>query len=565
MPPLGPTLGFLVDTLAEDYQRRIFAGLNEEAMRLDVNVACYVGGPISTVEPTTHQNRIYDCVGGERLHGLVVASGAIGNQISEHALTEFIEGFAPLPTCAVGVPVPGFASVTVDNQSGMREALVHLINDVGRKRVAFIRGPTANREAEERFRVYRDVMTEYRLSVDPDLIITGDFEAASGAAAIRTLIDERRMGFDAVVAASDLMALGALNALSERGVPVPERVSVVGFDDIEAARFATSPLTTVRQPLMDLGKHSLEMVLDQINGTLGTSEVILPARLIKRQSSMMETERHSQVASQRDSVIPDSASFEQAYRNIRPGLFLDLRREDWDEMLGLDWPEQLCNGMVSEASGRRTGLLKRSTLEYLELLLLRIAEADGDVTEFQTVITKIRETLRPLTGYNSTIGQRAEELWHRSRVLIGGMAERYHVQHRLQLRHWRRELARVGAELLRAPTRQRLAELLGTHLVNLGIPACAVCTVSGETSTIRAAFDATAPLASDIPPFPKRQLLPSGVLDGPRRRTLIVEPLFLQDRPSGYVVFEMGPTESEAYEVLRDYLTGALRGIGLSA
>ncbi len=560
MSALGPTIGFLVDTLAEDYQRRLFAGFNEEAERLDVNVVCAVGGQLSVVGSTTHRNRVYDSMSGHRLHGLVVAAGTLGNQVSEEALRAFVESFQPLPICTVGVELASCPSVTIDNQAGVREALDHLLNEVGRRRIAFIRGPESNREAEERFRVYLDVLAEHRLPVDPDLITFGDFDAAAGARAVRTLIEDRRMGFDAIMAASDLMALGALNALSERGVQVPERVSVVGFDDIEAARFATSPLTTVRQPLMELGRRALQLVTDQLNQMPATSTV-LPARLVRRESTCGARQSRAPVDSLR-SDSPGSTTFEQSYRIVRSDLFRELQEEISEANLDDDWPEHLCNSLVSEASGRRTGLLNRSTLEYLEQLLLRVAESDGNTNAFQGVISRMRNRLRPLMQSNISIANRAEDLWHRARVLIGGIAERYQVQHRLQIRHWRHSIAEVGAELMRAPSWEHLQELMATQMVALGIPACTICAVDvAGLARVCATFDMTAPQPETTEPFPVEQLLPDGIMDGPRRRSLVTEALYLHDGSLGYVVFEMGPTEPEAYETLRDHITGALRGL----
>jgi phosphoserine phosphatase RsbU/P len=510
----------------------------------------------------SHRNRIYDCVSDAYLGGLVIASAAIGNQVSSAALTGFVQSFQPLPSCSVGVVLADCPSVLVDNQAGMREALTHLITEVGRRRIAFIRGPETNREAEERYRVYLDVLSEHRLALDPELVATGDFEAASGAQAVRTLIDQRHMGFDAIVAASDLMALGALNALSERGVAVPERVSVVGFDDIEAARYATSPLTTVAQPLQEIGKRALETVVNQLYTTNPPQSTVLPARLVRRQSTVTVLDSAPPTDPNRGAQTGLESTVEQHYRLIRMEMFADLRREVTLPGLDGDWPEQLCNGFVSEAGGRRAGLLKRSTLDYLEQLLLRVVELDGDSNTFQRVISRMRSRLRPIFAENPEILARAEDLWHRARVLIGGIAERHQVQHRLQLRHWRRCISEVGAELVRAANLAELQRCMEERLATLGIPACAVCTFEpGRMSRVQAAFDVTAPVSWEGGLFPERNLLPPGVLDGPRRRTLLIETLYLSERATGYVVFEMGPTETEVYEVLTDAFTAALRGI----
>ncbi len=562
MSSLRHTIGLLVDTLGEDYQGRLFAGLNDAAAARDVDVICFIGGPLSAVGPAAQRNRIYDSALGGELDGVVVASGTLGNQVGTEALNAFVESFAPLPTCSVGIEVPSCPSVRIDNRAGVREALVHLITEVGRRRIAFICGPEANREAAERFEAYRDVLAEHRLSIDPDLVTLGDFEAASGARAVATLIDERRMGFDAIMAASDLMALGALNALSERGVAVPDRVSVVGFDDIEAARYATSPLTTVRQPLIKLGMRALELVADEIEGHTQAGQSVLPAGLIRRQSSMAGQEHRAPLDSLRSAGTPDSASFEQAYRNVRARLFEELREEVPLAGIDGDWPEQLCNSFVSEASGRSPGLLQRSTLEHLENLLLRVVESHGDANSLQAVISRMRTRLRPIIQNNIAIANRAEDLWHRCRVLIGGIAERYQVQHRLQRRHWRRTIVEIGAELLRAESIYEVRNTLSGRLPSLGIPACAVCAFeSAESSRLLAAYDTSSQLRDGDATFDRRRLLPGDLLRGGRRRTLVVESLYVNERALGYVVFEMGPPEPVVYEQLRDYLTGALRGL----
>src|SRR5690606_23689808 len=116
-------------------------------------------------------------------------------RVGPEALTEFVESFEPIPTCSVGIELPHTCSVAIDNHTGVREALLHLLEEGGRRRIAFIRGTEGNREAEERFSVYRDVLTSHGLGLNPDMITLGDFEAQSGSEAIRTLIDDRHVAF----------------------------------------------------------------------------------------------------------------------------------------------------------------------------------------------------------------------------------------------------------------------------------------------------------------------------------------------------------------------------------
>ena len=113
------------------------------------------------------------------------------------------------------------------------------------------------------------MLEERGLEFDPNLVCEGTFEKAAGEAAVELLVDERKVQFDGLVAANDYMALGAIPALQERDLQVPSDVAVVGFDDIEDARFSTPPLTTVRQPLYQQGEAALDLVLAQLEGARG--------------------------------------------------------------------------------------------------------------------------------------------------------------------------------------------------------------------------------------------------------------------------------------------------------
>src|SRR5262249_37759955 len=155
---------------------------------------------------------------------------ALSNQLGTAAVEGLVRGWAPLPLASVGLGLPGVPSILLDEAPGMRQALEHLVVRHGCRRVAFIRGPAVNAEAERRYAVYRGVLEEHGLPLAPELVCDGTFLLGAGRAAVSTLVDERKADFDALVAANDYMALGALAALQERGIQIPSDVALVGFD-----------------------------------------------------------------------------------------------------------------------------------------------------------------------------------------------------------------------------------------------------------------------------------------------------------------------------------------------
>ncbi len=193
-----------------------------------------------------------------------------------------------LPMVLGGVPT-GFdppSYVDVDNRGGARQAVAHLVSR-GRTKIATLTGPQDMGAGLHRLEGYRQGLEEAGLPVDEDLIFYGDFSEASGAIGMRTLL-ERRPDLDAVFAASDLMALGAMRVLREQGRRIPQDVAVVGFDGSPMAPHTDPPLTTVHQPAEAMGREMTRLLLAQIRGEKLSKKdrvVILDANLVVRASS----------------------------------------------------------------------------------------------------------------------------------------------------------------------------------------------------------------------------------------------------------------------------------------
>jgi DNA-binding LacI/PurR family transcriptional regulator len=188
-----------------------------------------------------------------------------------------------VPTVLGGAPVgvDPVSCVDADNRGGARNAVEHLIG-LGRRRIATITGPQDMRVGVDRLSGYCDALTAAGL---PELIGTGDFSEESGERRMRELLD-RDPELDAVFTASDLMAVGAMRVLKERGLRIPEDVAVVGFDDSATARHTDPPLTSVHQPLEAMGREMARLLVARIRGEpIERPMVILETHLVPRASS----------------------------------------------------------------------------------------------------------------------------------------------------------------------------------------------------------------------------------------------------------------------------------------
>lgn len=187
--------------------------------------------------------------------------------------------FGGRPTARQGLAVP---YVDCDNRGGAREAVRHLVS-LGRRYIGHIAGPRDLMAAVDRVDGYRDVL----IDADPALISQGDFTEEGGARAMAELLD-RCPDLDALFAANDLMAAGALRTLRERGARVPEDVAVVGFDDVASVAGATEPaLTTVHQDIEGMGRLMVRLLMRLLDGTGGPvpASVVIPTELVRRASA----------------------------------------------------------------------------------------------------------------------------------------------------------------------------------------------------------------------------------------------------------------------------------------
>ena len=130
---------------------------------------------------------------------------------------------------------------------------------------SFLGGPKNLTSAKERLQGYRDALAEAGLPVDPALIQMGNFHVEGGYTAVQALLKLPNR-VTAIFAANDLMAIGALRGIAARGLRVPEDVAVVGFDDIALAMYTEPPLTTVKQPIREIGKLATELIMARVNG-----------------------------------------------------------------------------------------------------------------------------------------------------------------------------------------------------------------------------------------------------------------------------------------------------------
>lgn len=268
------TLGLLIPDIANGYYHAISRGVEDVAAERDHTVVF-----CNTDRDAAKSQRYIETLLNRRVDGIIIGGGGVDFAAAHRAFSR-----ANVPAVFVGRPRVDWPSVQIDNVAAAATATTHL-TDLGHVRIAMVAGPPELQTTRDRVRGFRQALAGAGLDPDPAPIQDGDFDEQGGYEAAARLLDQ---GPTAIFAANDRMALGALAAAADRGLRLPQDLSLVGFDDIEMARFARPALTTVSLPLHAMGETAARLLLDQLPPAATPTQVpseVLTTELVIRQST----------------------------------------------------------------------------------------------------------------------------------------------------------------------------------------------------------------------------------------------------------------------------------------
>ena len=264
------TIGVVLPDVHGEFFSEVIRGIDVAARRLGYHIL--VSSSHADIEEMSAMLRALR----GRVDGLIVMSpdlelGSMSRSIA-----------AETPVVLLNSAGSGKRTIRIDNFAGAHAMTEHLIS-LGHKRIAFITGPERNADAAERRRGYRSGVDGASPS-RPQIEIAGDFTEAAGHRAVAAILAWKPRP-TAIFAANDAMALGALDALREAQVLVPDDMALVGFDDVPIARYLTPRLTTVRVEIAELGRRAVESLVSSLTGGGESKKVeVIPTTLVVRES-----------------------------------------------------------------------------------------------------------------------------------------------------------------------------------------------------------------------------------------------------------------------------------------
>ena len=564
------TIGVFASQVGRAWGAEFLAGVTAAAVEGNVNLVHFIGGKITPLVPggSSHSSfGLYDLAKPDQFDGLILASD-VAYGVSEDDLKAFRQTFESMPIVTQSVKLDGASMFIPNNVEGMRAVVRHLIEEHGYKRIAFLRGIPGQFDAEQRFQAYKDELKAHDLRFDEKLVVDGDFTPESGREAIHTLLDERRLRFQAVVSANDRMAFGALEALQQRGIRVPDDVAVTGFDDLREAQATGVPLTTVRQSFYIAGRSALEALLKRLKGETVPHTTFVPTQLLIRWSCgcLPENVRQAAVAV-RD--VAKTGKLENKREAALRALLNSAGITEQDPALlqfkqafGRAW-----DGFLLCLSQKSTG---DDFLKTINSLIELMQKQNLTPSVWHNVISMMRKyALSGITDHTTML--QAENLFQQARLLAGELSQRAQAYRRLVLEQQENVLQGFSFSMAPAMSLDEIGNAISEHFPAMGIERWYVMFYS----------DVAAPQSISSPPpesykllfqyegakfeIPRKQtpigtgqLVPRGKTPQDHRYTAIIMPLSLARNRFGFMWVEMGPGDWEVYVRIRNLVSSAL-------
>ena len=564
------TVGVFLAQVNRVWGAEFISGVIQAAEAQDVNLVCFIGGkpaPLGIPDQSQPSYGLYDLARSGRFDGLILAAD-IGHGISPAEIQEFCRSFASIPMVAHAIDAEGIPYHLIDNLTGMRAVIRHLIEEHGHQRIAFVRGPVGQLEAEERFQAYQQELQAHQIPFDENLVVTGDFSPESGRAAIGTLLDERGVRFQAIATSNDRMAFGALEALQMRGLMVPDTIALTGFDNSREAQILGVPLTTVNQSFSEIGRGALESLLELIAGkkvppkTLVNSELIvrwscgcMPETVTNAVIASREVARTGRLQNKRDAAVEallQSASIDR--KNASLEHFNDLFGQMWDVLL---------TSMQADTSGT-------DFLRITNTILVELREHGSDHITWHNLISMLRRYA--LGGIsNPAIMLRAENLFQQARLLTGEFSQRTQALGRLQLEQQEDVFQDFGFSIAPAMRLEEIGEAISKNFPRMGIERWYVMFYSDvvkphsisqappENYRLLFQYDEKKfEIPSEVINLGTGSLVPHGKTPTDKRYTAVIMPLSLAQKRFGFMWVEMGPKDWDVYTRIRNLVSSAL-------
>jgi signal transduction histidine kinase/DNA-binding LacI/PurR family transcriptional regulator/CheY-like chemotaxis protein len=543
----------------------VLRGIHAEAKNQGCNLllACGLGHASGQIRlqpawPVISSQNDFVPIGPWNTDGLIAINPLLTTERSQYVQQVIADGH---PVVFVGPGEKG-ASVALDNDSGIRQAIEHLVQH-GHKRIAFIAGHENNEvdaDSMLRIKAYRQAVQDYGLENHPSLIAHGYHDIVRGRQAMQKLL-ESKVGFTAVLASNDHSAIGAMETIRKAGLRIPYDIAMIGFDDWPDAVGQNPPLTSVHYPVVEAGRRALALLLEIINQQSSADTCVqVPVKLVVRESCgclpgrQMGKDNSASTEQDHDSIT----SLPAIAKSICEGVKDETRFIESHELIRLS--TQLVEAFHRSVQEKNP----ESFRTVFSRILRQVEEAGDDPHVWHTALSSLEESVQrlPVAGRDD-VGPQVEEMMRQERIAISTSIRRQYRQHVYHRGFIADQIGRLSSRLFMATDENQIFNALPGYLQPIGIRHILVAIFEAEGNDPVARTRLYPTTESTVLPisFPSRQFPPAGVFPAGEPFSLALFPLLIQDVAEGYIAVDTIDLYTSVTVVRQ--LAGAFRSVRL--
>lgn len=551
------TLAVLTASLASPFSCGIVFGAHDYARLHNCNIVTFPGGPPDNPDILARgRSRIFEVASKINFDAMILPLGSLSRYMDEEQKKAFLKPFRGKPIVSVGTYLDDVISVMVDNQTGMRQIVEHLIKDHGMRHIGFAGGPENHSSSQEKLQTFIDTLQAHGVEFDPRYVVHSDLNRNSADDCVKTLLDERGLKLDAIVCVNDKQALFLVKYLNERGLRVPEDIAVTGCMDMVECSLSKPRMTTIHEPMYELGWLAAKAALAALDGGDWQAHIVAPTTMVVRDSCGKDhTHTHLRSTPEPHSTVV-SASVEQ---NLYTQIFNTLEAQSAYERNHFD--EASLQRLVTQAQAASN----RVELERFFALQESIIVQHMFDTSTHVWLASISLVQRYLAQKFSALAD--DELV--------GFINQHCDSMQTRLTRSALNSAAVSVEKSIEAFRELLTSLNASFDVEIlrrllvrevNITDCYInlydnsADVTGGVKNILAISNKQL-YASDAgqDEFPAMQLIPAHVAIPDEPYSLVVLPMSFRAEPIGYVAVNMFHRRGGMYETLQSLLASALK------
>lgn len=274
-------VGIIVTDLYDYYQQTFLNGFKSFCKDKNIKMFVFVGDSLGS---NSDEDSFFSIIYNSSVDVILMLSVPLASLCGFTALQGFIDCLPDIPIISVGLDIPGIESIIIDNKMGVSKLMDHLVVNHNLKKIAFIKGPDTNKEASDRFDAYRESLSRHNIPFNYKLVAPGNFSSGDGRKGLSLILDIRKEKIDAVFCCHDLAAFEVIRNLNSRGINVPGDIPVVGFDNLDISSSFSPSLTTVRQPVFNIGVMAGRYVENISLNISNPDSVLVDTHVILRES-----------------------------------------------------------------------------------------------------------------------------------------------------------------------------------------------------------------------------------------------------------------------------------------